>query len=48
MTARVLVLGVQSPFSEGGAERHVRRLAEIRAIEDDARQGVFDQKGRRA
>ncbi len=31
-----------------GAERHVRRLAEIRAIEDDARQGVFDQKGRRS
>ncbi len=26
--ARVLVLGVQSPFSEGGAERHVRRLTE--------------------
>jgi glycosyltransferase involved in cell wall biosynthesis len=25
---RVLVLGVQSPFSEGGAERHVRRLTE--------------------
>jgi ribose 5-phosphate isomerase B len=31
-----------------GAERHVRRLAEIRAIEDDARQGVFDKKGRRS
>ena len=29
MTApRVLVLAVQSPFSEGGAERHVRRLTE--------------------
>ena len=26
--ARVLVLAVQSPFSEGGAERHVRRLTE--------------------
>ncbi len=25
---RVLVLGVQSPFSDGGAERHVRRLTE--------------------
>jgi glycosyltransferase involved in cell wall biosynthesis len=25
---RVLVLAVQSPFSEGGAERHVRRLTE--------------------
>lgn len=32
-----------------GAERHVRRLAEVQAIEDDARQGVFDHgdsKGR--
>ena len=29
---RVLVLAVQSPFSEGGAERHVRRLTdELRA-----------------
>lgn len=27
-TPRVLVLGVQSPFSEGGAERHVRRLTD--------------------
>jgi glycosyltransferase involved in cell wall biosynthesis len=27
-TPRVLVLAVQSPFSEGGAERHVRRLTE--------------------
>lgn len=25
---RVLVLGVQTPFSDGGAERHVRRLTE--------------------
>ncbi len=25
---RVLVLGVQSPFSEGGAEKHVRRLTD--------------------
>jgi glycosyltransferase involved in cell wall biosynthesis len=25
---RILVLGVQSPFSQGGAERHVRRLTE--------------------
>ena len=35
---RVLVLGVQSPFSEGGAERHVRRLTEElqrRGIETD-------------
>src|ERR1700693_3011239 len=27
-TPRVLVLAVQSPFSDGGAERHVRRLTE--------------------
>jgi ribose 5-phosphate isomerase B len=26
-----------------GAERHVRRLAEIHAIEEDARRGVFDE-----
>jgi ribose 5-phosphate isomerase B len=26
-----------------GAERHVRRLDEVRAIEDDARKGVFDR-----
>ena len=35
---RVLVLGVQSPFSEGGAERHVRRLTEellTRGVEAD-------------
>lgn len=35
---RVLVLGVQSPFSEGGAERHVRRLTEelkARGVEAD-------------
>ena len=25
-----------------GAERHVRRLAEVKAIEEDARRGVFD------
>ena len=34
-----------------GAERHVRRLAEVQAIEDDARQGVFDHgdsKGRQS
>ncbi|MDQ2980372.1 MAG: glycosyltransferase family 4 protein [Acidobacteriota bacterium] len=37
-TPRVLVLGVQSPFSEGGAERHVRRLTEelqARGVEAD-------------
>jgi glycosyltransferase involved in cell wall biosynthesis len=37
-TPRVLVLGVQSPFSFGGAERHVRRLTEElrqRGIEAD-------------
>jgi glycosyltransferase involved in cell wall biosynthesis len=36
--SRVLVLGVQSPFSEGGAERHVRRLTEelqSRGVEAD-------------
>jgi ribose 5-phosphate isomerase B len=31
-----------------GAERHVRRLGEIHAIEEDARSGAFDQtQGRR-
>jgi glycosyltransferase involved in cell wall biosynthesis len=37
-TPRVLVLGVQSPFSAGGAERHVRRLTEelqARGVEAD-------------
>ena len=37
-TRRVLVLGVQSPFSDGGAERHVRRLTEelkARGVEAD-------------
>ena len=28
MSARILVLAVQSPFAEGGAEKHVRRLTE--------------------
>ncbi|MEO8189385.1 MAG: glycosyltransferase family 4 protein [Acidobacteriota bacterium] len=35
---RVLVLGVQTPFSEGGAEKHVRRLTEelrARGVEAD-------------
>src|SRR6185436_13726163 len=35
---RVLVLGVQTPFARGGAERHVRRLTEelvARGIEAD-------------
>ena len=35
---RILVLGVQSPFSFGGAERHVRRLTDelrLRGIEAD-------------
>ncbi|MEP6993506.1 MAG: ribose 5-phosphate isomerase B [Acidobacteriota bacterium] len=32
-----------------GAQRHLRRLAQVRAIEVDARQGVFDAKeGRRS
>jgi len=36
-TRRVLVLGVQTPFSQGGAERHVRRLTEeLRARGVDA------------
>jgi len=38
MPPRVLVLAVQTPFSDGGAERHVRRLTEelrIRQIEAD-------------
>jgi len=30
-----------------GAERHVRRVAEIQAIEQDARKGVFDAMQRR-
>ncbi|MFN2385759.1 MAG: glycosyltransferase family 4 protein [Thermoanaerobaculia bacterium] len=37
-SARVLVLGVQSPFFAGGAERHVRRLTEelkARGVEAD-------------
>jgi glycosyltransferase involved in cell wall biosynthesis len=37
-TRRVLVLGVQSPFAQGGAERHVRRLTEelvARGVEAD-------------
>jgi ribose 5-phosphate isomerase B len=28
-----------------GAERHVRRVGKIKAIEEDARQGVFDRQG---
>jgi hypothetical protein len=35
---RVLVLAVQSPFTEGGAEKHVRRLTEelrARGVEAD-------------
>jgi ribose 5-phosphate isomerase B len=32
-----------------GAERHVRRLAEVKVIEEDARRGVFDRtEGRKA
>ena len=37
-TPRVLVLAVQSPFAEGGAEKHVRRLTEelrARGVEAD-------------
>jgi ribose 5-phosphate isomerase B len=28
-----------------GGERHVRRVGKIKAIEEDARQGVFDRQG---
>jgi glycosyltransferase involved in cell wall biosynthesis len=38
VTRRVLVLAVQSPFADGGAERHVRRLTEelkARGVEAD-------------
>ncbi|HLN59127.1 MAG TPA: glycosyltransferase family 1 protein, partial [Thermoanaerobaculia bacterium] len=37
-SARVLVLAVQTPFADGGAEKHVRRLTEElrqRGIEAD-------------
>ncbi|MEP6993665.1 MAG: glycosyltransferase family 4 protein [Acidobacteriota bacterium] len=37
-TRRVLVLAVQTPFAEGGAERHARRLTEelrVRGVEAD-------------
>ena len=40
---RVLVLAVQSPFSDGGAERHVRRLTEelkARGVEADLDSGI--------
>jgi ribose 5-phosphate isomerase B len=28
-----------------GAERHVRRVGKIKAIEEEARQGAFDRQG---
>ncbi len=28
-----------------GAQRHVRRVGKIKAIEEDARQGIFDRQG---
>ena len=43
---RVLVLAVQTPFSDGGAERHVRRLTEeLRAARRGGRPGL-DPAGR--
>ena len=46
---RILVLGVQSPFSHGGAERHVRRLTEElrqRGIEADLVTMPLIERGR--
>ena len=45
LAAEVLRAFLSATFS--GAERHVRRLAKINAIEEDARNGVFDEAGRK-
>ena len=45
LAAEVLRAFLSATFS--GAERHVRRVAKIRKIEEDARAGVFDQFQRR-
>lgn len=45
LAAEVLRAFAQAHFSN--AERHVRRLNKVRAIEQDARRGVFDDTHRR-
>ena len=44
LAAEVVRAFTSAKFS--GAERHVRRLAKINAIEEDARSGVFDEARR--
>ena len=44
LAAEVIRAFTSAKFS--GAERHVRRLAKINAIEEDARSGVFDEARR--
>jgi RpiB/LacA/LacB family sugar-phosphate isomerase len=44
LAAEVIRAFTSAKFS--GAERHVRRLAKINAIEEDARNGVFDEARR--
>jgi ribose 5-phosphate isomerase B len=44
LAAEVIRAFTSAKFS--GAERHVRRLAKIKAIEEDARNGVFDEARR--
>ena len=44
LAAEVVRAFTSAKFS--GAERHVRRLAKINAIEEDARRGVFDEARR--
>jgi ribose 5-phosphate isomerase B len=44
LAAEVIRAFTSATFS--GAERHVRRLAKIHAIEEDARNGVFDEARR--
>ena len=45
LAAEVIRAFLSAKFS--GAVRHVRRLAKINAIEDDAASGVFDEAGRK-
>lgn len=44
LAAEVVGAFVRAKFS--GAERHARRLGKVKAIEEDARNGVFDVAGR--
>jgi ribose 5-phosphate isomerase B len=44
LAAEVIRTFLSAKFS--GAERHVRRVAKIHAIEEDARNGVFDEARR--